>query len=241
MQKPFLSIKEASEYLGVSKDTLRRWHNNGMFRASIVSTGKHRFYAIVDLELQLKGRVQMAKEWVESQNPSTPTADFYCQTSDIFRARSERMMTEMQNNLSFKDTWPIISSIVGEIGNNSFDHNLGNWPDIPGIFFAYDLGKRTLVLADRGNGVLQTLHRVRTSLHTEADALLVAFTEIVSGRAPENRGNGLKYVKKAINAYQFTFTFQSGNAIIEITGKKPLLQTEPAQTPIHGCLFIMKF
>jgi len=44
----------------------------------------------------------------------------------------------------------LIVAITGEIGNNSFDHNLGKWPDEPGVFFGYDIAKGTVVLADRG-------------------------------------------------------------------------------------------
>lgn len=46
--------------------------------------------------------------------------------------------------------------------------------------------KRYIVLADRGLGILETLKQVRPTLKTHIEAVNVAFTEILSGRAPEN-------------------------------------------------------
>ncbi len=86
------------------------------------------------------------------------------------------------------ELFSLLVSVAGEIGNNSFDHNLGLWPDTPGVFFGYDLNKKQIVLADRGVGVLKTLKRVRPGLARDADALEVAFTEVISGRAPERQG-----------------------------------------------------
>ncbi len=98
-----------------------------------------------------------------------------------------------------KPLFSLLTSVSGEIGNNSYDHNLGQWPDMSGIFFGYDLNKKQIVLADRGLGILQTLKRVRVELKDHESALKVAFTEIISGRKPEARGNGLKYVKNVIS------------------------------------------
>jgi len=52
---------------------------------------------------------------------------------------------------------------------------------------------RKVVLADRGQGVLTTLKRVRRELTNSSEAIRVAFTETISGRYPETRGNGLKF------------------------------------------------
>jgi len=45
------------------------------------------------------------------------------------------MITEMitVGKLSEGDAY-MAGAIAGEIGNNSFDHNIGNWPDMAGIF-----------------------------------------------------------------------------------------------------------
>ncbi len=112
-----------------------------------------------------------------------------------------------------------ISAVAGEIGNNSFDHNIGNWRDVPGVWFSFDVfadGKTKVILADRGRGVLDTLRRVKASLATDAEALETAFTEKLSGRAPENRGNGLKFVRSMVSENGLRLTFASGNATMTL-------------------------
>lgn len=238
--KDLLSITKAAQYLGVSAQTLRRWDNKGTFKATFVSPGGLRLYSISDLEKLSKGLFQIAKEWVSSNKPNQPEDDFYCQTSDRFKTRLDRFALEIAKNPKLTTFAPLVSSVTGEIGNNSFDHNIGNWPDIPGIFFAYDLGKRIVVLADRGRGVLTTLKAVRPNLNSDAQALNVAFTEVVTGRAPENRGNGLKYVKKAVNKGEFDLAFQSGNSELVIKGDgEPFIYE--AGAPVQGCLVLLEF
>ena len=112
------------------------------------------------------------------------------------------METEMLNDPKLKDYFSLIVSVAGEIGNNSYDHNIAHWPDIPGIFFGYELKKNQIALADRGLGILETLKRVKPELKDFKEALQVAFTEIISGRTPEARGNGLKYVRRVISKGQ---------------------------------------
>lgn len=104
--------------------------------------------------------------------------------------------------------------MAGEIGNNSFDHNLGSWQDIMGIFFGYEFnnGGLKIVLADRGQGLFKTLKRVKPELKNDLEALFTAFNERISGRAPESRGNGLKFVKENIKNKKMHLGFYSGNA-----------------------------
>lgn len=151
------------------------------------------------------------------------------------------MAREMEGIAAIKDVGPLVSSAAGEIGNNSFDHNLGNWPDLKGAFFAYDLGKKVVVLADRGRGVLTTLRNTRPELKDDAEALRVAFTEVLTGRAPEHRGNGLKYVKNAVTKFGFGLRFQSGDAVLEIKPGEKNFVIAPADVPFRGCLVLLEF
>ncbi len=239
--KNLISITEAAKYLGVSETTLRRWHNDGTFKATFVSPGGHRYYSLSDLGRKTKGIFRVAQEWASSEQPYSPEYDFYCSTSDKFKTRHERMTHEMEANPAIQNAVSLISSAAGEIGNNSFDHNLGNWPDIQGAFFTYDLGKRTIVLADRGVGVLATLRRIRPDLKTDEEALRVAFTEFVTGRAPEHRGNGLKYVKDALMKSGADLSFQSGNAVLEIRKGGLGFKIKKAETPIRGSLSLIEY
>ncbi len=240
-EKNLVPIKEAASYLGISIATLRRWHNDGTFKATFVSPGGHRYYSIADLGRRTKGIFRLAQEWVSREHFFSPDEEFYCSTSDRFKTRHERMTHEMDANPVLHEVASLISSAAGEIGNNSFDHNLGNWPDIRGIFFAYDLGKRLIVLADRGVGVLTTLRRVKPDLQTDEGALRVAFTEFVTGRAPEHRGNGLKYVAEALMKSDANLLFQSGDSLLKIQKGQSELTIKKADQPIHGCLSLIEY
>jgi len=239
--KRLLTIKEAANYLGVTTTTLRRWHNEGTFPASFVSPGGHRYYALTDLEKKIKGLFQLASEWAAATNPTIPEEEQYCSTSDRFRTRLAHMMQAMEAHSSDKNVIALVATAAGEIGNNSFDHNLGNWPDIPGVFFAYDIGKRQIVLADRGVGILTTLRHARAHLKTHEEALHMAFTERVTGRAPEHRGNGLKYAHAALTRANASLRFQSGNATVEIQKENPELIFKQAEQPIRGCLALITY
>ena len=135
----------------------------------------------------------------------------------------------------------LIVAVTGEIGNNSFDHNIGNWPNMPGIFFGYDLHKKRIALADRGLGVLTTLKRVKTELNTDEEALQVAFTEILSGRAPESRGNDLKFVRQIITDNPIGLKFESGDAELEIIKNGGQLAIQRSAFNFRGCLALITF
>jgi sensor histidine kinase regulating citrate/malate metabolism len=138
----------------------------------------------------------------------------------------------------------LITSTVGELDNNSFDHNLGLWPDFMGIFFTYDLNKRKITLADRGQGILTTLSRVLSELKNDETALLIAFTEKISGRASENRGNGLKYVKNVVRKIKkdipLELYFQSRKAYTKLK-INDTLKIKTTTNKIKGCLTLINF
>lgn len=186
---------------------------------------------------------QLVFSWVKenSKNAKQLNPELYCETSDIFQARLNKMRDFLlqKKNIS-EDSIYLISAMVGEIGNNSFDHNIGSWPDVPGIFFAYDFSdaKNIIILADRGRGILTTLKKVKPELQNDAGALETAFLEKISGRAPENRGNGLKFVKQNIKQLNMHLTFISGNARAELNDK---MDIKEIPEKINGCLAILEF
>lgn len=239
MSEELITITEAAEMLGVNIVTLRRWDESGKLIAIRPGKGSHRLYRLKDIEIFMTDLFSLAKKWVMSDAPQEPEKLFYCPNSAIFQSRLSRMESELQ--ASFPEIFSLISSITGEIGNNSFDHNLGRWPDINGIFFAYDVSKRTVMLADRGLGILHTLKRVRASLDSDADALKVAFTEVVTGRAPEHRGNGLKYVRLVISESPIRLIFQTGDAKLNLKQSDEDIVIEKADQPFHGCLALIRF
>ncbi len=178
-------------------------------------------------------------EWVLNDSPVNLPEKYYCPTRDIFQARIDNMITEMitVGKLSEGDAY-MAGAIAGEIGNNSFDHNIGNWPDMAGIFFGYKINSGAeIILADRGRGVMKTLMRVRPEITGESEALKVAFFEKISGRAPEARGNGLKFVRESVKIGKNHLTFISGDAKAELNNS---FNVGPADNKINGCLVIIK-
>jgi len=233
-------INEAAKILGVSVDTVRRWDKSGRL-TSIRKPGGHRYYKESDLRIFLSDLLNSAKEWTYTSAGNFPAKEFYCAHSAVFQARLTRMQDSLVRLPHTLDIASLIVAIAGEIGNNSYDHNLGNWPDIPGIFFGYDLHKKYIVLADRGLGVLATLKRALPALASDEEALRVAFTKIISGRAPENRGNGLKFVKRVIEENPISLLFQSGEAEAELNGRNARMDIRKSKKPFRGCLAWITF
>ncbi len=166
-------------------------------------------------------------------------SDFYCKTRDIFQARLEKMIFLLLLNSNFKeDDVYLMSAMVGEIGNNSFDHNVGSWFGEIGIFFAYivDNKKLKVYLVDSGQGIYNTLKKVKPEIKDDREALRVAFNEKISGRAPELRGNGLKFVKANIKKRGMNLKFFSGKAKIELNKVEKIVSLNKKY---QGCLAIL--
>src|SRR3989344_1882100 len=158
-EQEFITIKEAAEMLGISIDTLRRWDKSGKLNPVKVSEAGYRLYSKSQIELYLNDLFNLAKDWV-SKGTEIPSK-LYCSNSAVFQTRLTQMQDLLVDVQELAPIFPLVVAAAGEIGNNSFDHNLGKWPDTPGIFFGYNIDKRQIVLADRGLGILSTLSRVR--------------------------------------------------------------------------------
>jgi len=234
MIRKLISIGETAKLLGVSVDTLRRWDGTGRLLSIRSGPRGHRFYDLSDIEQFTQDQSDIARRWAQSPKGVEPEVEIYCQTRDVFQSRLETLQGKLGRNLPVTVV-SLITAVAGEIGNNSFDHNLGNWPDVIGIFFSYSLRERTVILADRGLGILTTLKRVRPELTNAQEALKVAFTETVSGRLPESRGNGLKFVRKVIVDNAFTLYFQTGDAYLYLKQGDEDIVVKPAKTFIRGC------
>lgn len=177
--------------------------------------------------------------WAQSKPENIDTdSEHYCKSRDVFSGRLSSMMSALLKENISEELVYTLSAIAGEIGNNSYDHNIGNWPDLAGVFFNYFKKENRLmvVLADRGVGIQTTLKKVKPEIKDDIDALQIAFTERISGRAPENRGNGLKYVKKNISAMNMRLEFYSGNAKAAINKN---FKVELNKEHYNGCIAII--
>jgi len=240
MPSKLISIGKASKLLGVSVDSLRRWDKT--HRLSSIRNGPmgHRYYRQIDIDIFLRNIVALAEQWALAETGIAPEQDLHCQTRDIFQARLEKLQSDLKRVVPVS-AMSLLSAVAGEIGNNSFDHNIGNWPDIIGIYFSYDLGNKVIVLADRGQGILATLKRVKPELTNDVDALKVAFTETISGRLPEARGNGLKFVRDVIVNNPFTLNFETGNAHLFLKENDRGIIVTPTDKYLSGCFAIIRF
>lgn len=237
-------INTVAEILGVTPTTLRRWDADGTLSATRESSTSHRYYFDYDIENFLSANYKylnnVAVKWAFSKDDVTNIipSRLYCADSSIFKARLSKLEKILQDDPKLKDTFSLVTSVVGEIGNNSFDHNIGNWPDATGIFFGINLPEKKIILADRGQGVLATLKKVRNSLSNDKDALTVAFTEIISGRPLETRGNGLKYVKRIVMGYTMNLWFQSGRDAVTIDDG---FSVDGVKDNLRGCFAILDY
>ena len=244
MSTKLIKIGEVAELLGVSIDTLRRWDKSGKFSSVRTGSRGHRFYRFSDVELKLNSATNhrnLAIEWVQSRDGfALDPQIYYCQTRDVFQSRLETLQFELSKTFPLEGIVSLAIAVAGEIGNNSYDHNLGNWPDIMGIFFYYDEKNKSIILADRGRGILSTLKHVRPELNNSAEALKVAFTETISGRPNEARGNGLKFVRSVIIDNPLSLDFQTGNAFLHIKQHDNNLFIQETDIAIKGCFATIK-
>jgi hypothetical protein len=138
--------------------------------------------------------------WINERDNLNIHEIYHCPTKDIFGARLGKFLM-MYKNFGLDDSQAeYMTAILGEIGNNVFDHNLGNWPlDVSGAIIVgqrYPKKKELeIVVADPGIGFKQSLHRKDPNLKDQIEAIKLALQKGVSGRIEEERGNGLKYVQ----------------------------------------------
>jgi len=239
-RQKLIPISKAAELIGISISTLRRWDKSGQLKSIRSGPRGRRFYNLLDIEQLTQDQRNLAKKWAELSQSAEPGAEEYCRTRDVFQARLEKLQSTLSQE------WPIatvslVTAIAGEIGNNSFDHNLGNWPDVTGVFFSYSMRNKFVVLADRGQGILATLKRVKPNLSSPQEALKAAFTEKISGRLPEARGNGLKFVRQVVTGNPFTLYFQTGDAGLNLKQYDKDVVVKRANSYIRGCFAIISF
>ncbi len=219
-EKKEVRAKEIVSFIGISPQAAFRQLKKLQKDGKIYKVGKPPkvlYYAYVNTMINQSPLIIKATNWASSGNMRFVTSDQLCQTRDVFQARSDRLITTLKKSVINENLVYLLAAVVGEIGNNSFDHNIGQWQDIPGNLFVVDESAREIIIADRGQGVLSSLRRVRPNIKNDIEALRVAFSELISGRAPEQRGNGLKFVKKVVEENNLHLVFYSGMSVAEIS------------------------
>lgn len=69
--------------------------------------------------------------------------------------------------------------------------------------------------------------------------MIIAFTKTVSGRSPEKRGNGLKFVLKVVQEKGWKLEFYSGNGLFYVD--RGSFKVEKSIMQIDGCLAIISY
>lgn len=234
-----VSAHEIISYFHLNASGVFRHLNKLLRDGKIIKNGKTPkvVYSPVGLtQKAVSSVIQNGFIW-NKQNTPLPS-EVYCPTRDVFQARQDRALHDLLHKFNETISYLLVL-IVGEIGNNSFDHNLGSWHDTPGIYFAVDFEERNILISDRGQGVFNTLKKVRPDIKTDKEALRIAFTEKISGRAPERRGNGLKLVKKIIEEQNWKLDFYSGNCLLHI--ENGIFNFEVLNKKIIGTIALLKF
>jgi sensor histidine kinase regulating citrate/malate metabolism len=180
-------------------------------------------------DIILKLKIWLSQDSVDSIFENN--ADWHCQYRNIFQFRQDQFRKAVND--------PLLAAVVGEIGNNSFDHNFARWKDVVGVFFIYDLEKRIVIIADRGQGVKATLIKVKPDIKDDEEAVKVAFTQILSGRAPEQRGNGLKFSASVVQSKNWNLFLQSGKGCVVIENDK--IAFESVKSVVNGCLTVIRY
>ena len=242
MGEDTIRIGQAAKILGVTAQTLRNWEKSGRLRAQR-TVGGQRCYTVADITRLAVDLAGLGWAWAASAQPPVLPPDYYCERSDRFTSRLVKMGTVLQPSLGVDSTdlVSLLTLVAGEIGDNSFAHNAGNWPDVPGVFYGYDEHKRIIVLADRGQGVRATLQRVRPTIASDVEALRIAFTEIISGRDPEKRGNGLKVIRQIAETKSIGLIFRSGLGVVRIPTEPGPMKITMATENVRGVYAVISF
>ncbi|MCX6124300.1 MAG: hypothetical protein NTV34_06065 [Proteobacteria bacterium] len=134
-----------------------------------------------------------------------PPKEQYCQTRDVFEGRLSKlpMFAQTAASITPNESY-LMAAVIGELGANCYDHNLGHWRHEPGLLFGYTTNSKQILIwiCDRGRGVHESLSAVHDNIGNPQEALELAFQRKISGRFPEQRGNGLKFVRQVINCEQ---------------------------------------
>ena len=168
----------------------------------------------------------------EMENCFSEHNEYFSKTRDVFLARLQSFILETKKYLE--------AAIISEIGNNTFDHNFGIYSACPGgVYCNIQYKQKYTVLADYGRGVRQSLLTVLPSISSDTEAVRAAFTMRISGRSPEQRGNGLKFVSETVQQNNWHLYFQSGSGSCSIDRNGiGFLEKEKS---ISGCLAILDF
>ncbi len=167
-------------------------------------------------------------DFMEHDTPNVQEI-LHCHFRDDFNAQLESWIRRMFKNFGLNEAdEQLATAIVGELGNNVFDHNEGLWPtNVRGaIIIAQNypkIKKIDVTVADPGIGFFGSLRGVEPEPPmTDIEAIKMGLKGI-TGRIGERRGNGLKIIQKwTIDQLNGILRIHSGSGLVVVdkTGQK---------------------
>ena len=154
----------------------------------------------------------------------------HCYYRDEFNARLGRFITMFQTFGLNESDAQRATALVGELGNNVFDHNLGNWPtNVSGCIIAAQHYPSThtieIAVGDPGVGFYGSLKAAFPDVSSDIKAIKLGLAGN-TGRIGEIRGNGLKLIQQwTLQNFAGTVMIHSGNGLV-IVDKSGMKDTE---------------
>lgn len=146
----------------------------------------------------------------------------HCNFRDEFEARLLSKMRMIFKSFGMNENdEPRATTLLGELGNNVFDHNAGSWPMNFGgaIIIIQNYFENRIVevvVADPGVGFRESLKSHNSNIKSDIEAIKLGLSG-VTGRIGEKRGNGLKLIRDwTINHFNGIVRIHSGNGLVII-------------------------
>ncbi len=143
----------------------------------------------------------------------------HCYYRDEFNARLGRFITMFKNFGLNESDAQRATALVGELGNNVFDHNLGNWPTtVSGCIIAAQHYPTThtieIAVGDPGVGFYGSLKAAFPDVINDIEAIKLGLAGN-TGRIGEIRGNGLKLIQRwTLQNFAGIVMIHSGNGLV---------------------------
>ncbi|MDP2909757.1 MAG: hypothetical protein Q8N69_01655 [bacterium] len=170
----------------------------------------------------------------------------HCEFRDNFDARLSSRIKNMFTKIGMNEKeGSMATALVGELGNNVFDHNEGLWPtNVRGAIILAQNNptqkKIEVVVADPGVGFQKSLQLAKPFPKNDIEAIKLGLSG-VTGRIGEPRGNGLRVIQEwTIGKFYGMVKIHSGNGLV-IVDKNG--QAEKVVFSILGSLtsFVVKY
>lgn len=143
----------------------------------------------------------------------------HCFYRDDFNARLSRFLSIFRNFGLNEEDSSKATALVGELGNNVFDHNSGSWPTtVVGCIIAAqhypNLRKIEVTVGDPGIGFYGSLKAAFPALLNDIEAIKKGLAGN-TGRIGEVRGNGLRLIQQwTIQDFSGKVMIHSGKGLV---------------------------